>query len=220
MKTTRNYNKTQTELSRTFAEEEQNKGFHRASYHRHFEGYAEFKTIDENGALHIQRVYVGNWYSPQLSKSGHALRKILYPLLWAACTALLLFSASRPITVNTLWYLTSLQALTLVALAWIASALFNYALVPFRQTVGEWRGSGRRLIHSAFTCAGLQSLSFVVQFVALFSHLDSLAASMPSMIGTVCTVILLLSIALMERHVIYTQTPNEQSAPKHAIVIE
>lgn len=207
--------KTDTE----YAQERPRHGFFSSSYHRHFEGYAEYEATNEKGEAVIRRVYTGMYYIPELSGKQRVLHRLVQGLFWMASWAVFLYGASRQEAGNDVWYVGLCQAVDIGVLVWIGSGLFNYLIASPKMTVGEWRGSTQRLRRgcacgaAAMTATGLMTvLNLVLTGEGTAAHLGS----------TGCFLLAALCMALSwrkERRIVYSRVPSEEHAPGFAAQI-
>ena len=128
---------------------------------RFFEGYTQYVTLDANGKRHRHNVYVGYWYTQQLTKQERTRHKLLNILFFLVGAAALAFACTRTIPVNTRWFSAIPSFAGLYAFAWIAVAIFNEFTVPQKRTVGDYRASSLGLKRGgmmALICCGVTFL--------------------------------------------------------------
>ena len=93
---------------------------HSKHYHRYFEDYSERLVADENGKRHIERKYVGKYYSRNCSELGWLLIKAGYSLLIMTAAVLFSWGSMQDVPAN---------KLQIVAMCNAVSTLSGFALV-------------------------------------------------------------------------------------------
>ncbi|MCD8103441.1 MAG: hypothetical protein LUF35_00185 [Lachnospiraceae bacterium] len=88
------------------------KQYHSSSYHRFYENYAEREVTDEHGATKIERVYVGEYYYPELSDEQFRLRKVLFPFLYVVSFLIFLLSGTCRVAANSSLYMIPFLAIS------------------------------------------------------------------------------------------------------------
>lgn len=197
-------------------EERTRRDFHRAAYHRHFEGYSEYEVVDEKGYTRIQRVYTGMYYIHPLEKRQRILLKVVFVALWLVAVALFVLGAMQPGTGNNRWYVSIWQVGDVVGLAWALFGLFNYLTVPRKMTIGDWRSSSQKLKHGSLFAA------VFLWVTAIMILLDLILSAVNVGMHLLCAVCFLFSGLCMiaewflENKIVYKQMASEATAPNHA----
>lgn len=127
---------------------------HSRFYHRFFAGYTEARQLKADGRGYtISRVYTGRYYRRKLTKTGTAVYKTLYALLFLAAAAAFCFGALSRVEANAAWYAALAEALSVVPVAWWGVSAFNYVLSPEKMTVYEYKSSSVSLKRSSAAAA-------------------------------------------------------------------
>lgn len=196
------------------------RGYHSGAYHRYFEGYSEFETVDERGKVRIKRVYTGTWYTPDFPRGRLARQKLLYILLWLLAVGLFIFSATRITGAHSVWYGALAQVIVAGCLCWTAVGLFNYLTVPFRRTVGDWRSSSGTLKKAGMACAFAFGLAAALDALYLLFTIDAFWIQLLCIALYLCGTVLMLLLNRLEANAVYIETPSENTAPPGAAEIE
>ena len=110
------------------------------AYERHFEGYVETaQDVPGQKRSRSVRTYVDSIWRQELSSGKRIGYRILFAILFLLSLPPFLYSATRPIDANTVWFVTLSQALSLFALAWMGLCLFRYCTAPQNMTVRQHR---------------------------------------------------------------------------------
>ncbi len=121
------------------------RAYHSRFYHSYFEDYAEYEFTKKNGKTGIQRIYVGDWYSPALS-SGE-LRAVLlsYIVLFITSGISFFYSFLQPVISNTIWYIVLPEACSLFFLGWTFLSLIEYLIRDEKFTIHTYKVSSLSL---------------------------------------------------------------------------
>ena len=123
--------------------------WHSKAYHRFFEGYTEFRVPNPNGKGYtIQRVYTGNYYRQDLTKSQRVLLRLMYVVLFLCIVYFFVSSAILPVLSNSTWYVALTQAVSIVFLFWTVIAFISYLPAGQDMTINAYRSSSLAL-HTA-----------------------------------------------------------------------
>lgn len=197
-------------------EKKTRRDFHRASYHRHFEGYSEYEVVDEKGYTRIRRVYTGMYYTHPLEKRRRILLKAVFSVLWLVAVVLFVLGAMQSGAGNNRWYVSIWQVGDVVGLAWALFGLFNYLTVPRKMTIGDWRSSSQKLKHGSLFAA------VFLWVTAIMILLDLILSAVNTGMHMLCAVCFLFSGICMiaewffENKIVYKQTASEETAPDYA----
>ena len=183
--------------------------WHSGSYHRYFEGYAEYidPTKGRNGA--IVREYIGKYYVQNRPWKTQVCFRALYALLYAAALTLFLNAVLTIVPSNCLWYVTIFQAIALVGLGWSATAVFTYVTSKKQLKIYDYR-TGPCALRKASLLAGLSILASA--FVTLFLVFFQCAGKTQLFVGLklLIAALLLLIILLLETHTEYSILPGKE----------
>lgn len=194
-------------------------GFFRSSYHRHFEGYAEYEAVDERGVAIIRRVYTGIYYIPELDRKQMVRHRWIQIGLWVAAWAVFIFGASRQGSGNSTWYVGLCQAVDIAVFVWIGSGLFNYLIASPKMTVGEWRSSAQRVKHGSICALASTVATGLMTVLNLILTGEEIAGHL---ISAVCFVLAALCMAVScmnEQRIVYKKVLSEENAPGFAAQI-
>lgn len=200
-------------------EEKTRRDFHRAAYHRHFEGYSEYEVVDEKGYTRIQRVYTGMYYTHPLEKRQRILLKALFSVLWLAAAVLFVLGAMQPGVGNNQWYVSVWQVGDVVGLAWAFFGLFNYLTVPQKMTIGEWRGSSQKLKHGSLFAAVFLWITALMVLFNLILGMENVWMYLLCVGCFLFSGFCMIAEWLLENKIIYKQSASEERVPGHAVRI-
>lgn len=182
------------------------------AYERHFEGYAEeAQSVPGQKRSKSVRTYVDSYWVQECSSRKRLLLRVLFIVLYFLSLIPFLYSATRLIAANTVWFVTLPQALSVFFLGWTALCLYRYCTIPQKMTVRQHRLA---VIHfhraSCFAWVAL-ALAAVLYLVHALCFPTEQAATL------ICTALCLLSclcilaMFLTERTVRYTESENPQA---------
>jgi hypothetical protein len=195
--------------------------YHSDAYHRHFEGYSEVSVPRQNGkGSVIERVYTGNYYRQEISKSQQVLIRILYAVLFLCTAYLFISSAIMPLASNTTWYVVLPQAGSIVLLAWIFIALCSYLPSGRDLTIAGYRSSSLSLKKATFAVAISLGLSAIVSllFVVLIPS-NQIMAELLCAARYLLGGVLALAINRIENRLKYAIIPSEHKPPENGAEI-
>ena len=144
------------------------RGWHSNAYHRYFEGYAEYETLDSRGKTVIKRVYEGTVYSPELDKKGKTTLRLLLSALWLVSGAVFVLAATREAPANMLWISALLQFAALGCFVWMLTALVNVWMSPEKMTEADYKTGSCRLISSALAALVVMLLCALTYLICAF----------------------------------------------------
>ncbi|MDC7287540.1 hypothetical protein NXH76_06995 [Blautia schinkii] len=122
------------------------RGFHSRGYHRHFEGYTEYKMQDITGRVKIVREYTGCHYRQKLNTLQYILLRGGYLVIYTLMIGLLVSAGWQKRAGDAVWYLVYVQLaviLSLMALGY--TLLVNYVPAPRSMTVGDYKSAAKGL---------------------------------------------------------------------------
>lgn len=188
-------------------------GWHSNAYHRYFEGYAEYETLDSRGKTVIKRVYEGTVYSPELDRKGKTTLRLLLSALWLVSGAVFALAATREVPANMLWISAILQLAALGCLVWMLTALVNVWMSPEKMTVADYRTGSRRLVSSAVAALAVMLLCALTYLICAFVFEESIL--MHLLCAGLCGVsaLLMLLANRLESNVTYREEKSGERAP-------
>lgn len=179
------------------------------AYERYFEGYVE-RAQDVPGQKRARavRTYVDSFQVEDLSPRRRILLRVLFAALYAAALMLFLYSASRSIAANTVWFVTLPQAACLFLLGWTALCLYRFCTAPAEMTVRQHRLAVRRF-RSVSCAAGGALLTLTLTYLlhaALYADARTgcLLCALLCALACVC----LWVIFARARAITYIERPN------------
>jgi hypothetical protein len=196
--------------------------WHSKAYHRFFEGYSEITVPHPNGkGTSIQRVYTGNYYRQDLTKSQRILLRMLYLVLFLCIVYFYISSATMPLTINSTWYIVLPQAASVVFLFWILISFFFYLPAERDMKIADYRSSSLSLLKAfegSAICLGATALAVLI-FILVSplgeSHNELLCAGKYLIAGFIA-----LSIYLIEKKISYLKIPNQIVPPDNSVEIK
>jgi hypothetical protein len=194
--------------------------YHSRSYHRYFEDWAENVTTDKGGAPVIERIYVGSYYSANLSKARRVLRKILYAALYLAAAALYGFTSTRNTDVNMMSYASAPIVLSFPVLLGLAISLYFNLAAPAEMIVRQYRDASitfSRVCLAAFVLLGLSSLTSL-----LYLTLTPDAPIRQTLLcggGYLLSALAVFVIWRLEKALAYTILPPRAERPENSTIL-
>lgn len=191
------------------------------AYRRFFEGYSETFAMKPNGkGIGIRRVYTGNYYCQNLSRSNRVLVRFLYVALFVCAVFLYVSSAVLPITGNSTWYVALAEAIALPFLFWILIAFIFYLPAPKKMTSANYRSSSLSLLKAALdSTVGLGLIAFAtLAFIIVVpgDHTaEELLCAAKYAVGGLAT----FAIYRIEKSMKYSTIPSGKAIPSDAIEI-
>lgn len=188
--------------------------FHSRSYHKHFEGYTEYFETDLKGRPILKRVYTGVYHKAQLPEGKLLTLKIAYCALWLLSCGSLIFSATRFVPSNTLWYSAACQALSVASLCWMFWSLFNYVLSGKEMTLGEYRYVNALKRSSRFSSFSLLTVTIARLISLPFHSGDFLKEELLCILAGFLSAVSCYAVYLRERLIIYDSYLSDKTAPQ------
>jgi hypothetical protein len=163
---------TNRKLRRKLEEDRDIHIFHSHFFHRYFEGYTEYRDVDEKGKVHIRREYTGTVYISELSGGEYWLLRAVYVILFAAMLYFLYQASMRQTAFGNNLFLVLPEIATVACFFWMFyTLLVSYVFAPKRMTIDDYRTSSGSLIRVSKLLAVLSALDALVSFVlALIGH--------------------------------------------------
>lgn len=195
---------------------------HSRAYHRFFSGYSEFNAPRADGrSFSIQRVYTGNYYSQDLTARQRTWLRLRLACAYLVAVLLFGWSATRPLPVNTQWYMVITQAASLFFLSWVFISFIYYFSAPTRMTVAEYRFSSLGFTRASFGAVinlGLGALAAVLY--ALLHGSEPAGPVLLCGLGFLLAALASLTAYRTERGVPYLIIPSENKAPEDSVEIQ
>jgi len=170
------------------------------AYERHFEGYVEkSEPVPGKKRSKAVRTYVDSIWVQELSARQRLRRRVLYVVLYLLALPPFLYSATRLIDANTVWFVTLPQAVSVLTLGWTALNLYRYCTAPREMTVRQHRLGPLWLQRTV-------CVSWIALFVMAAGYL--ICAAWICAVWSLLSCFCLLALFLIERNVAYTEQAN------------
>lgn len=192
---------------------------HSRAYHRYFAGYTEVKKPKGDGTgFTIERIYTGTYYRRRMDRTRSTLLKILYVLLVLAAAVMYVMSAVQRTELNSLWYVTALEAVSFALIVWTFIASGNYVIAPEKMTRYEYNSSSKSIQRSSMcAAAGFFLLAFSsAVYIFLHDEMSEIWFSARFLIGSVC----LFAVNRLEYSVDYEKFASEMSGKVNGTEIQ
>lgn len=197
------------------------KQYHSGAYHRYFEGFAERKYYDEKENMHIDRVYVGNYYRRNISDKYHRVLRIQYIVMYVLSLAAFLFAGTRGTQLNTVTYVYIPVTLSVIAMLCLSIPLFYNLTAPREMMIRTYRDSSERLMQIDMCAAVLQAMNALTTIVGMVSIPGQFGLNQfLSIGGFLASAVILLWLWQTERHLEYETLPPKNVRPPHASVVK
>jgi hypothetical protein len=197
-------------------------GYHSAAYHRHFEGWSEYKEQNSSGKVRIRRVYTGAWYRQDLSDRRRIFYKLLFSALFVFAAVLFIICSAQYAGSNQCWYVAITQAGAIVGLVWMGIGLFNYLTAKKSMTIADYRSSsgtlriGSMIAALSFAAAMLMTLLFVfLQHTEIMVGREVMCAA-----GYLICGVAVFTVNRIERKIRYIETPSGIEVPREAVIVD
>jgi hypothetical protein len=197
-------------------------GYHSAAYHRHFEGWSEYKEQNSSGKVRIRRVYTGAWYRQDLSDRRRIFYKLLFSALFVFAAVLFIICSAQYAGSNQCWYVAMTQAGAIVGLVWMGIGLFNYLTAKKSMTIADYRSSsgtlriGSMIAALSFAAAMLMTLLFVfLQHTEIMVGREVMCAA-----GYLICGVAVFTVNRIERKIRYIETPSGIEVPREAVIVD
>lgn len=198
-----------------------NQNHHSRSYHKFFEDWAEQRIFDENGKMHIERVYVGNYYRSPLSGGRRIARRVLYVLLYVLSVASFIKSGVKDIPANHAVVPSLTVAVCIFALALLAPPLCRNLITPEEMIVRQYRAGSLDLIRMSGVAAGALCAATVANLLFLIAVHDApLQETLSCVLGYLVAAGFAYLLHLLEQRLDYEVLPPRVSRPENSTVIQ
>lgn len=194
---------------------------HSRSYHKFFEDWAEWKTVDKNGKIHVERVYVGNYYRSPLNKRQRLIRRIQYVLLYVLSVAAFIMSGSKDVPVNHAIVPALASAVCIFAFALLFLSLCSNLISPEEMIIRQYRASSLDLIQmSGITAIALAAAAFINILFLITVNDTSVMETIFCIVGYLAAAGFTLILHFLERCLDYKIMAPRISCPENSIVIQ
>lgn len=188
---------------------------HSSFYHSFFEGFQEYKEVDQRGRTKVRRVYTGTMYRQNLNTARYLLLRFIYVLMFFGIAGMLVLAGMSQKQSGSVLYVVLPEVFTVGFLFWLLYALFvNYLFAPRKMTLNDYRTSAGSLK----VCSLGLTISFGLDMcmTVLYASLQQPAAAGNE--GFVALEFLtagLLSLAMLviERRLPYEEIENDGGLP-------
>lgn len=201
-----------SELATTFT--------HSTFYHRFFEGYTE-TMVPRKGRRgnRIIRVYTGNYYTRACDDRAWHKIKLEYMALCLAAAAAYLYSVSREIPSNSVWYVALPGSLAVLCLLLLTADVLSCLGKARDMTLYDYKSSFRRLIWLCPVTSAWIAVTSVLTFVFLTGNQRPWSEWSA---GVLCmaAAAAVLWIGRMEKRAEYHTKPGCQAADANGVMIE
>jgi hypothetical protein len=196
------------------------KQYHSRAYHKYFEGYAEEQTVQPDGRIRIDRVYIGNYYRQDIMDRQRLERRVLYAGLYLFALALFIHAGTRNTSMNVVWYVSAPIALSLLALFWMLVPMCYYITARREMVIRVYRESSKRLIEATFVTAIALALTALCAFIHLMiTPPGELGPSLFYAGGYIVGGGSILGIHLLERRLPYIALPAKNARTESSTII-
>ena len=176
---------------------------------RFFEGYTQYVTETPDGKRHRHNVYVGYWYTQQLTKKEHTRHQLLNILYFLVGAAVLLFACTGVIPANTRWFSAFPSFAGLYGFGWIAVAIVNEFIVPQKRTIGDYRASSLGLIRGGMMTLISCGVSCLVTLIYVFVDPGNMSLTLLAAACELLAAAMGFLVWRMERKVVYDKKLSE-----------
>ena len=179
------------------------------AYERHFEGYVESaQDVPGQKRSRSVRTYVDFFWYQELSSGTRIGYRILFTILFLASLPPFLYSATRLIEANMVWFVILPQALSVFFLGWTALCLFRYCTTPQKMTVRQHRLAVTHF-HRASCFAWIALAAAATAYlIHTIVTLDDRAYTLLCALLCLFSSCFILAIFLLERTVPYSEHGN------------
>ncbi|MCD8014865.1 MAG: hypothetical protein LUG99_17165 [Lachnospiraceae bacterium] len=190
--------------------------FHSKGYHRYFEGWSEYREVDEKGKARLKRVYTGVYHAAKLSDQQWRAFHVGYGAAWLLSFILYFVAVTRPLDSNACWYVAVPEALTVACLFWMGWSLFNFLTAGKNMTLGEYRYVEAVKKSSRYTFVAQLLTAVGTLAYTILSSRENLAAELGCVLVLLVCAGLSLLVYLLENRVVYDSFLSTEEAPREA----
>jgi ABC-type multidrug transport system fused ATPase/permease subunit len=194
---------------------------HSLYYHRRYEGWMEHLIEREGGKKRIERVYVGEYYSQDLSVRQGLLIRLLYFVLYALSSAFFLIASIRFTGSNRTFVVQFVCFLTLLCLIAFLVFLCAYVFSPKRMTVWEYYAGPLRIRTLSFIIALLMGGNAAATFTFILITDNADVQSEIVNIAAYLAVLVLMSVLCrVEKSIRYKVTASSAKEMRNGYYID
>ena len=212
--------KKNRELHRQALEDRDSRLWHSHAYHRYFEGYTEYRELDQNGKEHLRRVYTSSWHIQDLTKKQRILVRCLYVFLFLLMAGAVALAGFRQTAGGKAFYVVIPVLAVLCVLMWLGYILLvNYLFLPEKMTVHDYRASSVSLSRAALVLviAFLASAALSLLEGALIGDISQTAIPAAAfLLGAVCAFLMRWT----EGRIPWREEENTQNAKPGGVPVE
>lgn len=196
--------------------------FHSASYHRFFEGYTEYETVNAKGKKVLKRVYTGIWYVQDLATPNYFFLRALYCLLFAGIVLLFSRAGMTQQESGTALYVVLPEIATVCFLFYLLYTLFvGYLFVPRKMTVHDYRSSSLSLKKASKGMGICLFADTALTVLYLFLHRGTSASGAgAAALEFLGAALLAGAMCLIECKIPYKEVENDTAPEQSGIVID
>lgn len=197
------------------------RGFHSWSYHKHFEGYTEYRRLQQNGSTKLIREYTGKWYQQSLTSAQRIGLRVLHLLLFVLMTACFILAGTSAGTSGASWYAAIVGLASILFMTAMGyTLLINYLFAPVRMTIGEYKSASGSLKVTAIGVAVCNLLGALMTLVYMVLHMKTIGVGL---LITIAEYLLSGAIALLiyklESSIKYDIYDNHTDVPEDGVEI-
>ncbi len=193
--------------------------WHSTSYHRHFDGYAEYYQTDEKGRK-LCHLYIGEYYRQNLPIQWSVLIRAVYLGLFSGGLFACIFGACIPVESNCTWYVNLSQAAALPCAFYGFGALICYVCMPVKMKRGRYRFAVKGLERGSFLTGCCCIFSSAATMIFIGSHLKTCEAeTYKSAYLFLAAGIQMLLIRMIESRVPYETVKNNVVLPEESVIL-
>jgi len=195
--------------------------WHSISYHNHFEGYAEYYVPKKNGkGKKIQHVYVGEYYSQDLTRLRWVLLRFLYAVLFLGGASAGIWGACIPVESNRIWYVNLPEALVLPCMFWTFLTFIAYLGAVQEMKKGTYRFAIQGIRIGALLTSVCLLLSAIATAAFTFLHQNKYDSQELLSMGLLfAAALVMFAIYLIERQIPYKVRENDTPLPSGSTIL-
>lgn len=193
--------------------------FHQSSsYHRYFEGWAEYETLTVNGKVKIKRVYVGDHHCIDLPRGTWNLLRCA---LWAAVIlsmAIFIIGSVQNTVQNQNPLLAVLQVVTAGG---YVTMFFALGSLRTKMTIYEYK-SGPRALKKSGTITAIASALCLAGTIVISLVQNLILTGKPEVTALICytvSALILAVVTLVACRLPITIEKNENMIPNGSVII-
>lgn len=182
---------------------------HSTYYHKRYEGYMENIVTDVKGRRRIHRVYVGEYYSQDISAKNRVLIRILYIFLYLLSVACFIFVSSRNSKSNYVIFIQIICFLLIMAMLMMMLFLVSYITSPKSMTVWEHYAGPVRIKVTSAAIAILLGIEALAVIIFVIFHSDIILwDEIVNIVGYLIASMSMFLINRVENKIQYNKTLN------------